>query len=71
MKTAGVFLTLSKPSRTRARGGRGSGKSHFFAGLIIEHCLAEQPSNNDGERLRVVCIREQLSDLKESAKLSL
>jgi len=46
---------------------RRSGKSHFFAGPIIDG--GTQPSNNGGERLRVVCIREQLQDLKESAKL--
>jgi hypothetical protein len=34
-------------------------KRHFFAGLIIEHCLAE-PGQNKGEGLRVVCIRVQL-----------
>ena len=40
----------------------------FFAGLVARDCLAEV--NEHGERLRVVCIRAQLSDLKESAKLS-
>jgi hypothetical protein len=40
----------------------------FSSGLILEHCLAE-PSQNKGEGLRVVCIRETLRDLKESAKL--
>ena len=34
----------------------------------IEDCLAA-PSLNKGEGLRVVCIRETLRDLKESAKL--
>jgi phage terminase large subunit len=68
MQTAGVFLPLLKPARYKgAWGGRGSGKSHFFAGLIIEDCLAEPK----GEGLRVVCIRETLRDLKESAKLGL
>jgi hypothetical protein len=28
-----------------------------------------QASNNGGERLRVFCIRKQLQDLKENAKL--
>ena len=69
MKTAGVFLPLLRPSRYKGtHGGRGSSKPHFFAGLIIEHCLAK-PSPNKGEGLRVVCIRETLRDLKESAKL--
>lgn len=68
MKTASVFLPLLKPARYKgAWGGRGSGKSHFFAGMIIEDCLKER--GESGEGLRVVCIRETMRDLKESAKL--
>jgi phage terminase large subunit len=68
MKTAGVFLPLLKPSRYKgAWGGRGSGKSHFFAGLVVDDCLREV--SDHGEGLRVVCIREQLKDREESAKL--
>jgi phage terminase large subunit len=60
--TAEVFEPLLQPSRYKAAwGGRGSGKSHFFAGLVIEECLL-----NKG--LRVVCIREVQKSLKESAK---
>jgi phage terminase large subunit len=88
MNTAAVFFPLLKPARYKgAFGGRGSGKSHFFAGLVIEDCLAaprktvdeimlEHPSmtrkeaeHRHGRGLRVVCIRETLRDLKESAKL--
>lgn len=62
IETAEVFEPLLSPSRYKAAwGGRGSGKSHFFAGLVIEDCLL-----NKG--LRVVCIREVQKSLKESAK---
>ncbi|HKR17647.1 PBSX family phage terminase large subunit [Rhizorhapis sp.] len=60
--TAGVFEPLLQPSRYKAaHGGRGSGKSWFFAGLLIEEHLA-----NRG--MRSVCIREVQKSLKESAK---
>lgn len=60
--TAEVFEPLLQPSRYKgAWGGRGSGKSHFFAGLLIEHCLAERG-------MRAVCIREVQKSLKDSAK---
>ena len=50
------------PSRYKgAHGGRGSGKSHFFAGLLIEDSLLERG-------MRSVCIREVQKSLKESAK---
>jgi phage terminase large subunit len=63
-----VFEPLLKPARYKgAHGGRGSGKSHFFAGLIVEDCLREP--GETGEGLRCVCIREVQKDLKESAKL--
>ena len=59
MQTAGAFLTLLKTSRYNGAPWRSRlWQSHLFAGLIIEHCLAE-PSQNKGEGLRVVCIREQ------------
>jgi len=47
-------------------GGRGSGKSHFFAGLLIEDALAEP--GECGEGLRSVCIREVQKDLAQSSK---
>lgn len=62
IQTAEVFEPLLAPARYKgAHGGRGSGKSHFFAGLLIEDSLA-----NKG--LRSVCIREVQKSLKESAK---
>lgn len=62
IETPRVFLPLLKPSRYKgAHGGRGSGKSHFFAELLVEHCLMN-PST------RAVCIREVQKSLKDSAK---
>ena len=55
-------LPLLPPCRYKgAKGGRGSGKSHFFAELLIE----EHVSNPD---LQSVCIREIQKSLKFSAK---
>jgi len=66
--TARVFEPLLAPARDKAAwGGRGSGKSHFFAGLMIEDSLAE-PGENGGEGLRSVCIREVQKDLAQSSK---
>ena len=62
LPTARAFLPLLEPARDKgAWGGRGSGKSHFFAGLLIEDSLA-----NKG--LPSVCIREVQKSLKDSAK---
>lgn len=62
LPTARVFQPLLEPARYKAaHGGRGSGKSHFFADLLIEDSLAERG-------LRSVCIREVQKSLKESAK---
>ncbi|MCK4621297.1 MAG: phage terminase large subunit [Desulfuromonadales bacterium] len=62
IETAEVFLPLLEPSRYKgAWGGRGSGKSHFFAGLMIEDHLAEHG-------LHSVCIREVQKTLAQSAK---
>ncbi|MCB1470378.1 MAG: phage terminase large subunit [Rhizobiaceae bacterium] len=62
IETAAVFHPLLAPARYKgAHGGRGSGKSHFFASLLIEDSLAERG-------LRSVCIREVQKSLKESAK---
>lgn len=66
--TAEVFLPLLQPARDKgAWGGRGSGKSHFFGGLMIEDCLAE-PGNSGGEGMRALCIREVQKDLGQSSK---
>lgn len=62
IQTARAFLPLLEPARYKgAWGGRGSGKSHFFAGLLIEDSLA-----NKGQLS--VCIREVQKTLRESAK---
>jgi phage terminase large subunit len=62
-----VFEPLLAPSRYKAaHGGRGSGKSHFFAGKLIEDSMAEP--GECGEGLRSVCIREVQKDLAQSSK---
>lgn len=61
--TARVFVPLLAPARYKgAHGGRGSGKSHFFAELLLEDCVA-----NPG--LRAACVREVQKSLKNSVKL--
>lgn len=61
--TLEVFAPLLGEARYKgAYGGRGSGKSHFFAEMVVERCV-QHPGT------RVVCIREVQKDLKESAKL--
>lgn len=60
--TAEVFEPLLAPSRYKgSHGGRGSGKSHFFAGLMIEDHLAEKG-------MLSVCIREVQKTLADSSK---
>lgn len=50
------------PARYKgAYGGRGSGKSHFFAELLVEECLA-RPG------MLAVCIREVQKTLAQSSK---
>jgi len=44
-----------------AFGGRGSGKSHFFAELLVESCLRDLG-------MRAVCIREYQKSLAQSSK---
>lgn len=59
--TAEVYEPLLQPSRYKAaHGGRGSGKSHFFAGLCVELCYSSPA--------RIVCIREVQNSLKESVR---
>lgn len=68
LQTARVFVPLLEPARDKAAwGGRGSGKSHFFAELLIEDSMAEP--GDSGEGLRSVCIREVQKDLAQSSKL--
>jgi phage terminase large subunit len=60
--TARSFMPLLQPARYKgAYGGRGSGKSHFFAEMMVEDHY-----NNPG--FRSVCIREHQKSLKDSAK---
>lgn len=60
--TARVFQPLLQPSRYKAAwGGRGSGKSHFFAGLLIDDSLYHRG-------LLSLCVREIQKSLKHSAK---
>ncbi len=62
LETAPVFEPLLYPKRYKgAYGGRGSGKSHFFAEALVEQCII-RPG------LRAVCVREVQKSLKESAK---
>ncbi len=68
IETAEVFEPLLEPARDKASfGGRGSGKSHFFGGLLVEDSLAE-PGENGGVGLLSVCIREVQKDLAQSSK---
>jgi len=56
-----VFLPLLQPSRYKgAFGGRGSGKSHFFAERMIIRCLKE--------KIDAVCVREVQQSLNQSVK---
>ena len=60
--TAEAFEPLLAPARYKgAKGGRSSGKSHFFAGLAVEEAVA-YPDR------RFVCIREVQRSLRYSAK---
>lgn len=64
IQTPRVFAPLLKPARYKgAHGGRGSGKSHFFAELGIETCLAKPT--------RMVALREVQKSIKQSIKLLL
>lgn len=67
IKTAEVFEPLLEPARYKgAYGGRGSGKSHFFAELDVEDSLSAP--GEIGEGLLTVCIREVQKTLEQSAK---
>lgn len=53
---------LLRPKRYKgAKGGRGSGKSHFFAEMVVEALILHPDT-------KVVCIREIQKSLKYSAK---
>lgn len=56
------YKPLLEPARYKgAYGGRGSAKSHFFSGLMVEDSVREKG-------LRSVCIREVQKTLKDSSK---
>src|ERR1700742_2812841 len=60
--TAKIFEPLLEPARYKGVfGGRGSGKSHFFAELLVEICQAEPGT-------LAVCIREAQRTLAQSSK---
>lgn len=61
IETAPAFEPLLYPARYKgAYGGRGSAKSHFFAGLMIEENIARRQDN--------VCLREMQKSLQFSVK---
>lgn len=61
IQTARVFAPLLKPARYKAaRGGRGSGKSRFFAGLLVEEQIAEP--------IDAICLREVQKSVEFSVK---
>jgi len=63
--TARVFQPLLGPARYKgADGGRGSGKTSFFAGNLIEECIVVPGT-------RAVCIREVQKTLAHSSMLVL
>lgn len=62
LKTPDIFRPLYQPSRYKgAKGGRGSGKSHNFAEMLIDRSF--------DRGTRSVCIREVQKTLKQSSKL--
>jgi phage terminase large subunit len=55
-------VPLLEPKRNKGvHGGRGSGKSHFFAEMLVEKCMTE-------DSVRAVCIREIQKSLEQSVK---
>ena len=61
IETPRTFVPLLSPSRYKGvHGGRGSGKSHFFAEHLIERCIASKTD--------AVCIRENQKSLDQSVK---
>jgi phage terminase large subunit len=62
IETPRAFVPLLRPARYKgAHGGRGSGKSHFFAELLVEECVADPTT-------RAVCVREIQKSLDQSVK---
>lgn len=57
-----IFRPFLEPARYKAaHGGRGSGKSHFFAEYIVVYAATHLGA-------RIVCLREYQKSLKESVK---
>lgn len=62
IETPRVFVPLLQPARYKgAHGGRGSGKSHFYAESLIERCIMYPGT-------RWACIREVQKSLEQSVK---
>lgn len=62
IETVDAFVPLIGNARYKgAHGGRGSGKSHFFAQHLIDECMAVKGT-------RAVCLREVLKSLEFSSK---
>lgn len=56
-----MFQPLLAPRTYKgAKGGRGSGKSHFFAELLVEQCVLDHT--------RAACLREVQLSIKDSVK---
>lgn len=61
IKTPEVYSPLLSAARYKgAHGGRGSGKSHFFAEMLIERCIMQKTD--------AVCVREVQRTLNQSVK---
>jgi phage terminase large subunit len=61
IETPRVFKPLLAPARYKgAHGGRGSGKSHFFAELAVEESITRKTD--------IVCVREVQQSLDQSVK---
>jgi phage terminase large subunit len=62
IQTNRAFIPLLEPARYKgAHGGRGSGKSHFFAEMLVDDCVRENG-------MLAVCIREVQKTLAQSSK---
>lgn len=62
IETPRAFLPLLPAARYKGVwGGRGSGKSHFFAEMAVERCLMRPGT-------RILCVREVQLSLKQSVK---
>lgn len=61
IQTPRAFVPLLAPRRYKgARGGRGGGKSHLFAEMMVEECLFQH--------VRAVCAREVQNSIDDSVK---